>query len=956
MMKTIFITACVSVLALFGTDAETAVINVVDVELGAFDSDIYQSADYSDNFDDGVVGENPTDWVFSGSLPDSSCVIVDSATISPGSVPNALMFQNETASWDYWAGMPVGDAFQTGDVGLSFYMESSQVNGFNFYVQSFSPSFGNPVYLRFYPLGGSGTILDKVSNIAYSGAYNLDQWNDIYLKIRAAQQEFDIYLNGEPLALNQPLDCTPTSTMARWLVYQMPYSKAYYDDLIILSDSTPPWTEKLDFAHVELELETTPGNRYKVYYKDDLSDTEWRLADYFDAAGTTTVWKDFGDAQTGRAHPASSIGSMRFYRIEAVESVTSAQAPGWLQTARFLLMETRDPVANADFSDAAIHLKCQEAVAAGFNTIILDWGGIIGWHRMGHPERWDEVIARYQHVIQIIHSYGMRVGDHHSLGFYETATLPKSYQGVPLDTMGQVDHATGQYSFWNDVTGYLHWFCPNNPDYRRFYSEHLVRLMTETDVDLLMPDDVEIPSSFYTLAVCGCQWCRAAFLADTGQALPPVTDSFFWYNNSNPLFVRWRQLRPSFVGDCYAHFRAACDTVRPDIPWMEYSAQPLSPLFTHRWCRPAEELFRGGNKFIGFEVMGAADHRLQWRYIGAVSKYHHSLTRPEGWPIWNMTYWNSADVQNSKFYEGWAVNVAFGGREWVWTREMVPAAGIGPLFEKENQHLYYRPRSTASVALLHSRLSRDSLSDLYGEYLGEFKMWCAILLENHFSFDVIRDEDLNFETLSKYSGLVLPRATCLTDYGADAIRIFIQNGGTVAATSDLGDRDSLGQSVPDKLPEITSQTGPGLHSGTLGSGTWIWHTDQIAFSGGDASGDPIDDSAHWTIRADIANMLLTYGFEKGPVRPLNAQTSIIVSPMIVPTGELVVHVVDSGLTPQQSADLIIEIDNLPGAAVSVISPEWTGTRTVSVVGGNQITVPRDWLGVYLAIVVENYDN
>ena len=43
------------------------------------------------------------------------------------------------------------------------------------------------------------------------------------------------------------------------------------------------------------------------------------------------------------------------------------------------------------------------------------------------------------------------------------------------------------------------------------------------------------------------------------------------------------------------------------------------------------------------------------------------------------------------------------------------------------------------------------------------------------------------------------------------------------------------------------------------------------------------------------------------------------------------------------------------ATVSVISPEWAGTRTVPVVG-NQVTIPRTWLGVYLAIVIENYND
>ena len=189
------------------------------------------------------------------------------------------------------------------------------------------------------------------------------------------------------------------------------------------------------------------------------------------------------------------------------------------------------------------------------------------------------------------------------------------------------------------------------------------------------------------------------------------------------------------------------------------------------------------------------------------------------------------------------------------------------------------------------------------------------------------------------------------------VRDFLRRGGVVAVTSDLGNRDSRGVVLDRvRLPEITQQSEPlqELYTSTEGTGRWVWWTTKKALSGADTNGNPIDDAAHWAIRKQIADILIANGIDEGPVKAVNMQMSIMVNPMVVDNGALVVHVIDTTCEPEQKEGLVFEIDGLNRTEVSVLSPDWEGTRSVTVTGRNRITIPRDWLDTYLLIVVDNY--
>jgi len=147
------------------------------------------------------------------------------------------------------------------------------------------------------------------------------------------------------------------------------------------------------------------------------------------------------------------------------------------------------------------------------------------------------------------------------------------------------------------------------------------------------------------------------------------------------------------------------------------------------------------------------------------------------------------------------------------------------------------------------------------------------------------------------------------------------------------------------MPEITGNrnTTTNLYTEVLGKGRWLWWPKMITTS--TAPNTKI-----------LAGILSGNGFNEGPVRAINIASSIIINPLVVESRELVIHVIDSTLPPRQKEDLVFEIDDLPVETVSIISPDWEGTRRIDVINKNRIQIPREWLETYLLIVIDKYQN
>jgi hypothetical protein len=71
------------------------------------------------------------------------------------------------------------------------------------------------------------------------------------------------------------------------------------------------------------------------------------------------------------------------------------------------------------------------------------------------------------------------------------------------------------------------------------------------------------------------------------------------------------------------------------------------------------------------------------------------------------------------------------------------------------------------------------------------------LLDGRFLFDFVHEDNLNAESLSKYSALILPNAACLSDAQCAVLRAYAAGEGSLLATFETAMYDEHGQARPE---------------------------------------------------------------------------------------------------------------------------------------------------------------
>ena len=246
-------------------------VALVKVTQVPFRSDIYRPNNFSDSFDQGnAVGEKPKDIVLGSTTKPEHCFIVDKDAVQPNSAPYAIKFQNTTEG-DLYIGKSSGEYFSRGNAGWSFFINSDQNFRITFYVQSFDPDSANPVALNFRVIDGKSSITDVLNKKTYEEAFKINAWNDVLLKLRFEELQFDLIVNGVTVAENIDLNCSSEHKFSRFLIYQASGTEAYYDDFVVAAAPEKPIWVKLNFAHTHHSHSRCPWHGYianRVHNKD----------------------------------------------------------------------------------------------------------------------------------------------------------------------------------------------------------------------------------------------------------------------------------------------------------------------------------------------------------------------------------------------------------------------------------------------------------------------------------------------------------------------------------------------------------------------------------------------------------------------------------------------------------------------------------------------------------------
>jgi hypothetical protein len=287
-----------------------------------------------------------------------------------------------------------------------------------------------------------------------------------------------------------------------------------------------------------------------------------------------------------------------------------------------------------------------------------------------------------------------------------------------------------------------------------------------------------------THEVCYCDRCRARFKADTGLDLPRGRGA------SDPSRKAWVGWRDSLSEELWLYWDRAAKEIRPDLFW--WGNNSVSALAKHARMFNADAQTRG-------------EHTPLW-FVGDVGKRMRSVAA--GKPYFHI---GSAYVENRQHAKPdaeqrifWAESIAADSRPWFTVIGTVADDDrqFGPLerafaFHARHEHLFLSRESLANVALVWSDRQAqfydggpagDTRAALIDAQRGAY----YALLRNRIPFDMLLDEFITPESLSRYAAVVLPNRACLSDAQCAALAAYADAGGGLVATYETSLYDEWG--------------------------------------------------------------------------------------------------------------------------------------------------------------------
>ena len=472
-------------------------------------------------------------------------------------------------------------------------------------------------------------------------------------------------------------------------------------------------------------------------------------------------------------------------------------------------------------------------------------------------------------VAQELHSYGIKLYDHHSVNLvhrYDTreelrrvmthsgphlpfspsreAAASWTYKGMFLNNWRMKDVRTGEPLYLPHYTA--EGFCHRNPEFIYAYKEYLKELIADTGIDGLSADD---GMYYMQYAACGCDHCRKELQRRAGIDLPPVDDRNFWFNWDNPAWNHWVDLRFDATGEFY---KSVAEVLPKDFMLTgcgTMSASNVAP----GMGSDARQFLRGCN-YVNMEMVGnpvpykhdpvTRNYPPMMRVCNA--SHHQACAREKGTRAFNTGFAHTTIVAD----HAWAISKFLGADAWVGTlkaRLGLPESILQTLpneedivgqvftFEKEHPELFAGD-TVAQLGVYFSYETRNHtmFGNLAKGYSADYMQTVTSLLRNGLSPHTVFDFP---ETGEKYPLILLPSAAKMTEAEKAAMEKYLAAGGKILAFGpygvcttpnrvDLGEelfittRDGVGIRRPDWMdaeipattePDIWTELQPGLY-------------------------------------------------------------------------------------------------------------------------------------------------
>jgi len=322
----------------------------------------------------------------------------------------------------------------------------------------------------------------------------------------------------------------------------------------------------------------------------------------------------------------------------------------------------------------------------------------------------------------------------------------------------------------------IHPMCPNSP-----FIDYCKSIVGEI-VTASRPDAVYI-DNFGIEPFCVCRFCRKQFAGK-------IPDRAKWNSPETRAYLRWCLNRSLKIArDIVSAGRVA----NPQMPvifnrgifWTETGR--YSPEDNYRY---AHEVADAVHTESAVRLYGDA-----FEHINEQCAFGRSIDLPIWtWVEYPMLPFSYVPCSPEETKIKAAKVIANGGRPMVWSMPCAPLvnqkgmAGIREVFELVRRHedVFNNVRFDKFAGIVFS--SRSIIEYCQGDRakLGQYRKTFSgahqIVIRNHLPYDFILDQHIAFDHLRRYKAIILPNVICLSKSQCDAIRTYVNNGGSILAT------------------------------------------------------------------------------------------------------------------------------------------------------------------------------
>ena len=420
------------------------------------------------------------------------------------------------------------------------------------------------------------------------------------------------------------------------------------------------------------------------------------------------------------------------------------------------------------------------------NVIVINAGGIEAFYPTEIPLHRRNPFMREMDILKelvaLCHSKGIKV-----IGRVDFRGAPRKIFEEHPDWFSY--ELNGKPRIMNDI----YMTCPNSP-YRNEYAFKIIEeLFSNYELDGIWENAVSFGG------LCFCPYCKDKFRNDTGLELPKKE---CWEEHSYKDYLEWR------YNSVLEHCKKMKATIKSFGEEKAYIAE--FPSFSSvEWVRrggldinlassifdflvaPCFVICRGsyGSPFYPIPIWGALE---AIKYLGSIGKgkttvllfshleqtSRYTAEPPEELKIWmyqalagGASLWDCTFVGASpeNFHDKRNIDIV---------------KGIY-LYHQRNEEYYSNLTSIADVALVHSRRMQDRFGDddpTKDSYITHFRGYELALLEDHITFDIIPDTEINLETLQKYKCIILPNCGYIPEDIVLVLDNYVNKGGSLIAT------------------------------------------------------------------------------------------------------------------------------------------------------------------------------